>query len=48
MNLLDGIVRPLAGNLIETDVPVVFSAGVSLPTELGAHYPDAQVFIKPT
>jgi DNA-binding response OmpR family regulator len=48
VNLLDGIVTPLAVNLIETNVPVVFCTGVSLPTELGAHYPDAQVFIKPT
>ncbi|MGJ8571404.1 MAG: hypothetical protein ACSHXI_11970 [Hoeflea sp.] len=48
VNLLDGYVTPLAEQLIDADVPVVFCTGVSLPVELQDKYPEAQVFIKPT
>lgn len=48
VNLLDGLVTPLAEYLIERKIPVVFCTGTALPQELKSRHPDLQVCSKPT
>lgn len=47
VQLGDGIVYPLAEQMMAEDVPVIFHSGQLSPTEVSARFPQAQALSKP-
>lgn len=48
VNLLDGVVTPVAERLIESGIPLIFCTGTEAPREIVRLRPDVPVFKKPT
>ena len=47
VQLGDGIVYPLAEQMMAEDVPVIFHSGQLTPDEVAEHFPQAQALSKP-